>query len=72
VSLPGSPYLAGSALTLDRAIANAVRFAGVSIGQAVKMASTIPAEYLGEVPAGTVSAYWDESGHELRVVSVRE
>ena len=26
VSLPGTPYLAGSALTLDRAIANTVRF----------------------------------------------
>ena len=72
VSLPGSPYLAGSALTLDRAIANTVRFAGVSIEQAVKMASTIPAEYLGEVPAGTVSADWDESRHELRVLAVRE
>jgi N-acetylglucosamine-6-phosphate deacetylase len=71
VSLPGSPYLAGSALTLDRAIANTVRFAGVSIGQAVKMASTIPAEYLGEVAAGTVSADWDESRCELRVLSVR-
>ena len=52
VGLPGSPYLAGSALTLDRAIANTVRFTGLSIAQAVKMASTIPADYLGEAPAG--------------------
>jgi N-acetylglucosamine-6-phosphate deacetylase len=72
VSLPGSPYLAGSALTLDRAIANTVRFTGMSIGQAVRMASTIPAEYLGEVQAGTVSADWDESSHQLRIVGVSD
>jgi N-acetylglucosamine-6-phosphate deacetylase len=72
VGLPGSPYLAGSALTLDRAIANTVRFTGLSIAQAVKMASTIPADYLGEAPAGRVTADWDEEGHELRVLSVRE
>jgi N-acetylglucosamine-6-phosphate deacetylase len=72
VALPGSPYLAGSALTMDRAIANTVRFTGLSIGQAVKMASTIPADYLGDAPAGTVTADWDEESHELRVVSVKE
>ena len=59
-------------MTLYRAIANTVRFAGVSIGQAVKMASTIPAEYLGEAASGTVTADWDESSHDLRVLSVRE
>ena len=72
VGLPGSPYLAGSALTLDRGIANAVRFTGLSIAEAVKMASTVPADYLGEAPAGTVTADWDEGRHELRVLSVRE
>jgi N-acetylglucosamine-6-phosphate deacetylase len=70
VGLPGSPYLAGSALTLDRAIANTVRFTGLSIAQAVKMASTIPADYLGEAPAGTVTADWDEARHELRIVGM--
>ena len=30
VSLPGTPYLAGSSLTLDRAIANTVRFTGLA------------------------------------------
>ena len=49
-----------------------MRFAGVSIEQAVKMASTVPAEYLGDAPAGTVSADWDESRHELHVLAVRE
>jgi N-acetylglucosamine-6-phosphate deacetylase len=72
VGLPGSPYLAGSALTLDRAIANTARFTGLSIAQAVKMASTNPADYLGEAPAGKVTADWDEARHELRVLSVGE
>jgi len=69
VSLPGTPYLAGSAITLDRAIANTVRFAGVSIDDAVAMASTNPARYLGEEPLGTVRAEWDAASYELRVVS---
>ena len=67
----GQPVLAGSALTLDRAIANTVSFAGVSIEQAVKMASTDSGGILGEAPAGTVTADWDEGRHELRVLSVR-
>ena len=70
VALPGSPYLAGSALTMDKAIANTVRFTGLSIAQAVMMASTIPAAYLGEAPAGTVTADWDEARHELWIVGV--
>ena len=31
VSLPGTPFLAGSSLTLDRAIANTVRFTGLPL-----------------------------------------
>ena len=33
VSLPGTPFLAGSSLTLDRAIANTVRFTGLPIDE---------------------------------------
>ena len=68
VSLPGTPYLAGSSLTLDRAIANTVRFTGLPIDVVLPMASTIPALYLGVQTAGTVSAEWD--GSELNVRSV--
>jgi N-acetylglucosamine-6-phosphate deacetylase len=68
VSLPGTPYLAGSSLTLDRAIANTVRFTGLPIDVVLPMASTIPARYLGVQTAGTVSAEWD--GSELYVRSV--
>ena len=68
VSLPGTPYLAGSSLTLDRAIANTVKFTGMPIEVVLPMASTIPALYLGVQTAGTVSAEWD--GSELNVRSV--
>ena len=68
VSLPGTPYLAGSSLTLDRAIANTVKFTGLPIDAVLPMASTIPALYLGVQTAGTVSAEWD--GSELNVRSV--
>ena len=70
VSMPGSPYLAGSSLTLDRAIANTVKFTGLSIDDVVPMASTIPAASLGMTPLGTVSADWDPERAELSVRGV--
>jgi N-acetylglucosamine-6-phosphate deacetylase len=71
VSLPGTPYLAGSSLTLDRAVANTVRFTGLTVDMVAPMASTIPAAYLGMTPAGTVDADWDPQACELRVRRVR-
>jgi N-acetylglucosamine-6-phosphate deacetylase len=71
VSLPGTPYLAGSALTLARAIANTVRFTGMAIQDVIPMASTIPASYLDMTTAGTVTADWDEDRGELYIQSVR-
>jgi N-acetylglucosamine-6-phosphate deacetylase len=67
VSQPGTPYLAGSALTMDRAIANTVKFTGLPIDAVVAMASTIPAAFLGMTTAGTVTADWDLSQRELHV-----
>lgn len=71
VSLPGTPYLAGSSLTLDRAIANTVRFTGLPIDEVIPMATTVPAAALGTVTAGTVTADWDDEACELRVRRVR-
>ena len=70
VSLPGTPYLAGSALTMDRAIGLAVRFTGLTIQDVIAMASTIPAAYLGETTGGTVTAGWDETRCELRIQTI--
>jgi len=70
VALPGTPYLAGSSLTLDRAIANTVRATGLPIETVIPMASTIPAACVGRTTAGTVTAEWDRESFDLRVCSV--
>jgi N-acetylglucosamine-6-phosphate deacetylase len=70
VSLPGTPYLAGSSLTMDRAIANTVRFTGLSIDVVIPMASTIPATYIGMSTIGTVTADWDPGAGDLRICGV--
>jgi N-acetylglucosamine-6-phosphate deacetylase len=70
VSLPGTSYLAGSSLTLDRAIANTVRFTDLPIETVIPMASTIPAASVGMTPAGTVTADWDAETCTLQVCSV--
>ena len=70
VSLPDTPYLAGSSLTLDRAIGNMVRFSGLPVDEVIAMASTIPARYLGTAPRGNVTADWDAAAAELHVRAV--
>jgi N-acetylglucosamine-6-phosphate deacetylase len=65
VAAPGASNLAGSALTMDRAVANTVRFTGLSLEEVLPMASTIPAAYLGLEPAGRVTV--DLSGEGVRV-----
>jgi len=52
VRLPGTPYLAGSALTMDRAVANVRRFAGVTLAQALAMATEHPRRLWPEWPGG--------------------
>lgn len=72
VSLPGTPYLAGSALRLDHAVANTVRFTGLPIEQVIPMASTIPAACVGLETRGTVHADWDPETAELSVLRVTD
>lgn len=72
VSLPGTPYLAGSTLTLERAIAKTVSYTGLPIEAVIPMASTIPAAYLGVATAGTVTADWDPEAAALRVLRVSD
>lgn len=68
VAVPGAPNLAGSALTLDRAVANTVRFAGVPLEQALAMASTRPAARLGVKAQGALDLEWDADAFALRVL----
>jgi N-acetylglucosamine-6-phosphate deacetylase len=70
VSLPGTPYLAGSSLTMNRAVATAVSMTGLDLAAVLPMASTIPAAFLGEQPRGTVRAAWDERARSFDVLSV--
>ena len=71
VAAPGAPNLAGSALSLDAAIGNTVRFTGLALEDVVSMATTTPARYLGTQPAGRVTAEWDPAASRLRVVRVQ-
>lgn len=70
VSPPGAPHLAGSALSMDRAIGHTVRFTGLPLEEVVAMASTRPAAYLGIEPAGRVEASWDAAAFVLEVSRV--
>ena len=68
--LPGTPKLAGSALTLDQAVARAVRQTELPIEDVLPMASTIPAACMGASTAGRVVAEWDAAASSLTVVRV--
>jgi N-acetylglucosamine-6-phosphate deacetylase len=70
VAAPGAPNLAGSALRLDVAIGNTVRFTGLPLEEVVPMASTRPAEYVGIPTAGKVVGEWDPDACTLRVERV--
>jgi len=57
---------------MDRAIANTVRFTRLPIDAVMKMASTIPADYLGLATGGTGAADWDPDTAALHVRRVME
>jgi len=71
-AVPGAPNLAGSALSMDRAVANTVRFAGVTIAEAHAMASIQPARYLGVQPRGRINCAWNGETGTLHVESVED
>jgi N-acetylglucosamine-6-phosphate deacetylase len=72
VSLKGTPFLAGSALTMPEAVEKTVRFTGMTLGDVLPMASTVPAAYLDVAPAGMVTADWDPETRHLAIVAVSE
>jgi N-acetylglucosamine-6-phosphate deacetylase len=59
VTIPGTQRLAGSALTLDRAVSIAAVATGLPLEEVLPMASTRPAAVLGISPSGRVRADWD-------------
>ena len=80
VQLKGTPYLAGSGMILPLGIENAVRFAGVSLAEAVQMVTLNPARLFGlDDRLGTVAAgreanlslfRWDAETKSLTVEGV--
>jgi N-acetylglucosamine-6-phosphate deacetylase len=72
VTQVGAGNLAGSALTLDDAIARTARYCGLTLEQVLPMASNQPAALIGIEPAGRVEAEWDPVAHRLTVLNVSE
>ena len=80
VSLPGTPYLAGSVLEMPEAIGNAVRFSDATLDQALRMATENPARLLGCLDergtlepgrrADVVRFKWNETESVLEIDSV--
>lgn len=70
VGLPGTEHLAGSALTMDRAVANAARFTGLPLDSVLPQATTQPASLVGAAPRGRVTAEWDEAAGRLTIFGV--
>ena len=74
VRLPGTPYLAGSALTMDRAIENVTRFAGLSLDEALRLANRQPRKLFSEMreglaPGGRADLVLLKEGPPLAVVA---
>jgi N-acetylglucosamine-6-phosphate deacetylase len=76
IVVAGTPFLAGSGHFTDLCVANVVRFAGVSLAEAVDMATARPRQLLG-LPISTIAAGqpadlvlfdW-EPGGQMRVVA---
>ena len=65
VAQPGARHLAGSSITLDRAVANTAKFTGLPLEEVLPMASTQPAEYLGLQTEGRVTADWNAVEYRL-------
>jgi N-acetylglucosamine-6-phosphate deacetylase len=70
VSEVGAPWLAGSALQMNNAVANTVKFTGLPLEEALCMASTRPAKLMGMETSGHVVGDWDPQASSLRIVSV--
>ncbi len=70
VTLAGTDRLAGSALTLDAAVASTVRFTGCTLAEVWPLASTQPAAALGLAPAGRVIGRFDPGTFRLHIEKV--
>ena len=70
VSHAGKPWLAGSSLTMDHAVANAVKITGLPLQAVWEMASSRSAEFFGMKTGGRVVADWDVNAFRLTIREV--
>lgn len=59
VVMAGTPYLSGAGHLLDTCVANAVRLTDLTLAQAVRCATEIPARLLGLERKGSLRQGWD-------------
>jgi N-acetylglucosamine-6-phosphate deacetylase len=64
----GASHLAGSALSMDRAIGLTVEFTGLPLDDVLKMATETPAAFIGIEPNGSIDVEWDADTSTLRIV----
>lgn len=79
VCLPGTPYLAGSASEMHEAIGKAVEFSGLTLDEALQLATANPADLIGatgkfgRIEKGEAADFvlfrWDEAAMKLEVVT---
>lgn len=69
VNQVGSSNLAGSALTLEQAVARTCDWCELPIQTAWGMASTLPAKIINTVPRGEVEVEWDAGTSRLEILS---
>ena len=74
VRLVGTEYLAGSAIELARGIENSVRFAGISLEEAVSLATLQPMRLLDakaaiEAQTNLILFEWDASEYEINLIA---
>ena len=74
VRLVGTEYLAGSAIELARGIENSVRFAGISLEEAVSLATLQPMHLLNAEPhiegkTNFILFEWDAAHHKIDLIA---
>lgn len=69
---PGTTWLAGAAVQMNQAVANTVKFTGLTPTEVLPMAATQPADFMGLTTAGKVTADWNEQTYQLTITSVTE
>jgi N-acetylglucosamine-6-phosphate deacetylase len=70
VGPPGTTNLAGSALTMDTAVANTVKYTGIKLEEAWRLGAEQPSRYLGLAPQGRCVVDWEPAECRLKIVRV--